>query len=542
MRYLHIHLGPHKTGSTSIQDFLKDHLSTDILTANNILYIHNPIVKELGKALQNKDWEAASGAATELRELLMVTQAKTIVISSEDLSGGLVGRSGTRRVYPRLFENVKLLDEVLSDIFSCTFYFFLRDEDDWLRSVYNQNLKHRESAIDFDQFSNSVKGNRSWTSVLRKVRNRLEDRFVILPYTSFADGSVVQRFVEAALPKVDVKNGDYSMYQSNKAPDLQTAQTLEVINRSHASAYAKRNARRTMTSLARTEPHADTLSSVSGEVEPYAGIEGAPDWPPEAARPSNLPNELSPLWDRAKARITYQEQPNLLPDLSVDFKQSSMELTEGEEVFPSGGRQDMRHQERILRHRFRGLPLVCFYNAFAISYLRRSTPHTEHARQLFFHLWDTEFRMMLATLPTRWLISVLQTFMDHGKSEAQRHVGTAGYFFSNTLKAYEAERALEGHAANNIYRHVEPATKSGFDGLDRFALGNTDLMLNLLACLLEASARDEASGRVLHEFLLRTRSAHTLFSRMDQSRIHHNAHVKGFENCWSFFEEPKKRT
>lgn len=521
---------------------MKDHLSPDIFTAKDTLYITDRSVRELGKALQSKDWEAALAAAKELRDVLLVTQATNIVISCEDLSGGLVGRGGTRRVYPRLFENVKLIDEAVNDIFSCRYYFFLRDEDDWLRSVYNQNLKHRGSATDFDQFANGVKGNRAWTSVLRKVRNRLGDRFVVLPYTPFAEGSVVQRFVDASLPKLVVKKKAYSMYQSNKAPDARSAQTLEVINRSHASAYAKRNARRVVTAAAEAETHNDIPSHDPTKEASKPLSQTVPDWPPDAVRPGHLPNELSPLWDRAESRVREQEQPNLLPDLDTDFQQASIDLTEGEETFPGGGRQDMRQQERILRHRFRGLPLVCFYNAFSISYLRRSTPHTEHARRLFFHLWENEFRMMLATLPTRWLISVLQTFMDHGKSEAQRHVGTAGYFFSNTLKAYEAERGLEGHAANAIYPNTEPATRSGFYGLDRFALGNTDLMLNLLAHLLEASARDEASGRVLQEFLLRTRTAHTLFSRMDQSRIHHDAHVKGFENCWSFFEEPKKRT
>ena len=535
-------MGPHKTGSTSIQDFLKDNLSVDSLTAKDILYLKDPIIQELGNALQNKDWAASFKTASELKNLLLLTQAKTIVVSSEDLSGGLVGRGGTWRVYPRLFENVRLLDEALNDVFSCTYYFFVRNEDDWLRSVYNQNLKHRGSARDFNSFAERIRGDRTWPSVLRKVRKRFGDRFVVLPYTSRSEGSVVQRFVETALPNAPFKDDAYDMYWSNKAPDSQTVQTLEVINRSPSSAYAKRNARRSITVTAEIASSEGTSIADVGTVGLQFDCHNMTDWPPESVRPIKLPDELSPLWDRANSRIHHQDQPNLLPKLTIDFKQACIDLTEGEEAFPGGSRQDMRQQEKILRHRFRRLPLVCFYNAFAISYLRRSTPHTEHAKRLFFHLWEHQYYMMLATLPTRWLISVLQTFMDHGKSEAQRQVGTAGYFFSNTLKAYEAERALEGNAPDNIYAHVQPATKNGFKGLDRFALGNTDLMLNLLAHLLAVSARDDISGRVLQEFLLRTRTAHTLFSRMDQSRMHHEVNVKGFENCWSFFEKPKKKT
>lgn len=541
MRNLHVHLGPHKTGSTSIQAFLRDHVSTDILTARDALYVTDPLVKQLGTALQAKDWDAASAVAKDLQDLLLLANAREVFISSEDLSGGLVGRGRVRRVYPRLFENVKLIDDALGDIFECTYYFFVRDEDDWLRSVYNQNLKHRASATDFDKFANGIRGHRSWPSVLRKAQDRFGDRFVALPYTRYTEGSVVQRFADAAMPRLLVKKDTYSMYQENKAPDPQIVQALEVVNKSYASVYAKRNARKYLTTPSQKSADEGIATSTSASEDLAQNEEHAGDWPPNPVRPNHLADELSALWDRTELRVRSQEPPNLLPDLSTDFKQACIDLTEGEEAFPGGGRHDMHQQDRILRHRFRGLPLVCFYNAFAISYLRRSTPHTQHAKRLFCHLWENEYRIMLATLPTRWLISVLQTFMEHGTSEAQRHVGTAGFFFSNTMKAYEAERGLEGHPADNIYAHTEPSTKNGFPGLDRFALGNTDLMLNLLAQLLEASARDDVSGRVLRELLLRTRAANTLFSRMDQSRIHHKADKKGFENCWSFFEEPDRR-
>lgn len=540
MRYLHVHLGPHKTGSTSIQAFLRDHVSNDILTARDALYVTDPLVKQLGTALQAKDWAAARTVAKDLQNFLLLTNASEVFISSEDLSGGLVGRGRTRRVYPRLFENVKLIDDALSEIFECTYYFFVRDENDWLRSVYNQNLKHRASAVSFDGFADGIRGHRSWPSVLKKVQNYFGDRFVALPYTRYTEGSVVQRFADVAMLRLAVKKDTYGMYQENKSPDPQIVQSLEVINKSHASAYAKRNARKYLTAMSEKNTENGIQNSNSASNDLPGNRKNAAYWPPNLVRPNQLADQLSALWDRTEWRVPSQEPPNLLPDFSTDFKKSSIDLTEGDEMFPGGGRHDMHQQDKILRHRFRGLPLVCYYNAFAISYLRRSTPHTQHAKRLFLHLWENEHPVMLATLPTRWLISVLQTFMDHGTSEAQRHVGTAGFFFSNTMKAYEAERGLEGHASDNIYSNTEPSTKNGFPGLDRFALGNTDLMLNLLAQLLEASAQDDVSGRVLQEFLLRTRAANTLFSRMDQSRIHHHADKKGFENCWSFFERPDR--
>ena len=157
----------------------------------------------------------------------------------------------------------------------------------------------------------------------------------------------------------------------------------------------------------------------------------------------------------------------------------------------------------------------------------------------FSTMWQREYVNLLAFLPTRWLISSLQTFLDHGESADQRLVGGSGYFFANTMKAYEAERAFVGLDADSVYANTTPSAKTGGVGLDRFDLGRSDLMVNTLAMLYELSLRDEPSGRVVRELLIRVRSGHTVFSRMDQSRIHHEIEPQGFMNCWSFFDDPR---
>jgi len=157
---------------------------------------------------------------------------------------------------------------------------------------------------------------------------------------------------------------------------------------------------------------------------------------------------------------------------------------------------------------------------------------------VFQELWTDEYPLLLTLLPTRWIISSFQTFMEHGSNAMQGQIGASFYYFSNLLKAYEAERSLDGLPADSVYPHTRPETPMGFWGMDRFRLGGSDLMLNTLALLLELSAKDPVAGHPAQEFLLRLKSSHTLFSRMDQSRKHHKVDIPQFANCWSFFEDP----
>jgi hypothetical protein len=265
-----------------------------------------------------------------------------------------------------------------------------------------------------------------------------------------------------------------------------------------------------------------------------------PEWPARPERPKWLAEDLDDLWRRASQRVHSETQGLFLPDPFADLSEFRRKIIHTSDEFPSGGRASLENQQRIIRYRFRNKPEICYVLGMTISYMRRDTDHNEHAAFLFQRIWEEEYPILLATLPTRWLISTFQSFMDHGISAEQRTAGAAAYFYSNTLKAYEAERALEGMAPDAIYPSATPTTKSGFEGLDRFKLGGTDLMLNTNALLLEQAARDDRCGRVIQEFLLRLKKSHSIFSRMDRSRIAHDVSIKQFDNCWSFFEVPKK--
>lgn len=526
MKKVFFHLGPHKTGSSAIQAFFSEK-SDQLSSEYSLKFLSGKDLAGTPKAVLDENWPRVRQELALLKSKIEEAPENKALVSSEDFSGHLPGRSGVRRVYPNFGIIVDLILEVFKP-HDCQFVFFHRDENDWLRSAYVQNLVHRPKFSSFEKFTQFVEFEQGWSSVIEEPKNKLGDRFALIRYSDDTNFSSIREMLK--LLSVSQKSFENSSLtkRDNTSPREEQIRMLEVINRSHSSGYAKQEAKKWLLN----KKHYPAK-------EPPISDEQA-NWPRDY-KSVDVPPLLRALKTRADTRIHYQQdQPWLLPSQEFRFEDSRLNLVEGAEKFPGGNRQNMAEQEEILRFRFKGLPYVCFAVGFSISYLRRSTDHTERARNLFFEAWRTEYPLLLATLPTRWLISSLQTFMDHGLSADQRLIGASGYFFSNTLKAYEAERSLEGRAADEVYQFVRPETKNGFPGMDRFELGGTDLMVNTLALLLELSCAEPVSGGVLQELLARIRQADSIFSRMDQSRIHHNIEKPQFGNCWSFFEKPKK--
>lgn len=521
---VHVHLGPHKTGSTAIQAYLMDH-GSDLQSDHDLTVIDPAIGKNLAYAMIEGD---AGSIATSLDALSRaVAEAPgNCIVSCEDLSGNLPGRSQKNRIYPGIWQNVKRIRQTMSDT-PCKFYFFVRDKDSWLRSAYAQHIQHRSRFSNFDDFCDHFQTSALWDGVLQRTRNRLQEDFVEIEYLSGSAFSSTQALLKKVLGvDVDVSS-EPGQQRRNTSPTSDGIQILEKINVSGASEEAQIAAKRRLMDRAGTK-------SVPVEPDDLQ----FPSWPPHAPQPSWLSEGLAPLWNRASGRVSHQNQPNLLPDPFADLSEYRGRAVTGPDDFPEGSRARMENQVEILSYRFRGSSELCVLFALCVSYLRRDTEHTEHAAYLFQRLWAEEYEVLLGVLSTRWLISTFQTFMDHGANENQRVIGSAAYFMANTLKMYEAERALEGQKADATYAHTKPQTRPGFKGLDRFQLGGTDLMLNTNALLLELATRDDVAGRVVHEFMARLKKAHSVFTRMDKSRQLHGADVPQFANCWSFFEEP----
>jgi hypothetical protein len=522
---IHIHLGPHKTGSTAIQEYLirnTDELNKD----HNIGILTTNLVREIAKFLDARDYITAANISKLLAESCRDDAGENFIISSEDFSGNLPGRGSGKRPYPQLWRNIQIFEKTFHD-FDRYYYFFVRDKDGWLYSAYIQSLKHRRKFKSFDEFCSHIDSEGLWEGILKKSKASLKDRLVLIPFENKDGNSSVERFCKATglFP-----NGDWPevyMLRSNTSPCPIEVKLLELINGAQCSDGAARLAKKSV--LTELDLSA-TWAEQANTSEPQNCI-------PETKL--DIPAELEALWGRSRKQVHTQTQPDILPDITADWSNYRKNIINHSDEFPSVSRLHMEDQKRILQYRFRGLPEVCLWLGLSISYLRRDTQHTEKAASVFQRLWQQEYALLLALLPTRWLISSFQTFAEHGINEDQRLIGTAGFYFGNLMKTYEGERSIEGLPADAIYPFTQPMTEIGFAGMDRYRLGGTDLMVNTLSSLVALSAKNITAGRVLQEFLIRMRNGHTVFSRHDRSRMHHNVEIPSFSNCWCFFEEPK---
>jgi hypothetical protein len=521
---LHIHLGPHKTGSTAIQKYLRENFGGSAYKSKIEVISAKP-VSEIAAYLVERDFESAGKLASVLADNCRGGVAENLIITSEDIAGDLPGRNARRRPYPQLWRNIQIFERAFSD-FECHYYFFIREKEEWLRSAYVQSLKHRTKFSSYEEFYDFIEHDHLWDKVVRKSQNLLGNRFNLIPFRKANDDSSIERFREATgilpadeWPKID-------MLRSNTSPGLEVISLLELINKAQCSQHAVTVAKKAILqgfktcTAATVREHALTppKSRVDHDVE--------------------VPSELEALWKRSKRQVHTQTQPDLLPDVELDWSEHRYAIIEHSGGFPSVGRQNMENQREILRYRFGGFPEVCYLTGLSISYLRRDTQHTQKAGTVFQKLWEEEYPLLLSLLSTRWLISSFQTFAEHGINPEQKQIGTAGFYFGNLMKIYEGERSLEGNSPKNTYPFTHPETESGFHGMDRYSLGGTDLLVNTLSHLVALSTKEKIAGRLLQEFLIRVRRSHTAFSRHDKSRIHHDIDDPQFSNCWSFFEEP----
>jgi hypothetical protein len=511
-----VHLGPHKTGSTFIQNSLS--AWTDFLQSAGISYVQNSETHRAALDLANERFEEAEHRLSGISETLSNASTDWVILSQEDFCGALIGRTAQRRIYPKLTKNLRILMRALRP-HRVKFAFFVRDEAKWLRSSYHQHLKFRTRFCRYSEFAEYYGQDFSWSEKLEKPREVFGANFITLAY----DGQPASG-VEALLGLVDVDKGNMPPIQSgapvNPSPTPEQILKLERVNE--------------MSEFKQSAWFSKSLILGNWTAKRDAVKPDPPEWPPKVGDSS--PVGLPSLFQRVRTRVQKQDTEDVLPPLSVDLERLAAERLPAEVEMPKLDRWDIRNQSRILDYHLRGKSKLSHLNALVISYLRRDTPHTEKARALFHRIWREQGVLLVNELSTRWLISTLQTFLDHGENEAQRMIGTAGYFYGNMLKIYEGERALEGMAQDACYANVTPQTKNQFRGLDRYNVGGSDLMLNTNALALEIAQRDEVAGLVLQEFLLRVKSAESVFSRHDRTRKNENIDVKGFEDVWTFFE------
>ena len=507
-----VHIGPHKTGSTAIQNSLAENQNE--LKQAGILFLHSSKTHEAAMLLAREAFVEAEESLVSIASVISGAEAETVILSQEDFCGDLPGRSPRKAIYPRLTKNLRVIARSLQP-HRFNFIFFERNENDWLMSCYHQHLKHRTLFSTIASFRESFGESISWSRMLEKPRETFGAEFITVPYSKVFDAGVRSVLGFAERPALQLS---HPPSQKNQSPLPEENRLLERIN--------------ALSGFKPTAWFAKSLLLKGWQPRKPVNL-----CAPAGQSSADLASVAFPhLTKRATDIFNRQVVDDILPDIGVNLADYLFDILPRDVELPATSRVDIRDQSKILDYHLRGKSQLAKLNALSISYLRRDTSHTDKARQLFHRVWTEYGYLLVNELTTRWLISTLQTFLDHGQNEAQRNIGACGYFYSNVMKIYEGERAIEGHEQDETYENASPQTPNKFNGLDRYSVGGTDLLLNTNARALNLAMDDDVAGLVLIELLLRVKASANVFTRMDNTRKKKGISVAGFTDTWAFFE------
>ncbi|WP_372922002.1 hypothetical protein [Roseovarius sp.] len=176
-----IHLGYHKTGSSSIQQWLLDHRS--ILSEHMACYnladgssnplkfaAHSMIMGLIGPAKFHE-------RALEWAEIFRNVPQNVILYTDEGIPGLPLG-SLTRTyretdIYPRAAEIVRILSEAFAE-FDPIFVVFEREPEAWLKSLHNQNFKQGCLSEDYWEFVDRYDPKVDWAGLRAQLAQAIE--------------------------------------------------------------------------------------------------------------------------------------------------------------------------------------------------------------------------------------------------------------------------------------------------------------------------------------------------------------------------------
>lgn len=160
---------PKKTGSTSLHRFLTR--NRDALGARFDIRVpeKGTLTRALGRTCALYSLKPAAHEAS-LVDLLTKLRAelesddRVCIISHENIVGAMMGRRGSRELYPRVGDILALFETHLAP-FQPDYVLYTRERSSWLRSVYNQAVKSDGYAGTRSEFAAETAEARDWSAV-----------------------------------------------------------------------------------------------------------------------------------------------------------------------------------------------------------------------------------------------------------------------------------------------------------------------------------------------------------------------------------------
>ena len=168
-----LHMGVQKTGTTSLQHFLRR--NSDVL-ANRML-VMVPTAKSVCRLVGRAAWDYSQGivgkaeliAAIETaRDTMRASDQDTCLLSHENLCGAMPGTGDLLDLYPHLPEIMQLLDKHLAPLVP-EYVFYTRDITRWKSSVHNQVVKSNSYTHALERFRADTAALTDWDDLKARL-------------------------------------------------------------------------------------------------------------------------------------------------------------------------------------------------------------------------------------------------------------------------------------------------------------------------------------------------------------------------------------
>jgi hypothetical protein len=223
-------------------------------------------------------------------------------------------------------------------------------------------------------------------------------------------------------------------------------------------------------------------------------------------------------WEGRRAPLVTAPGEAGLPPLDADLAALAAAVVPAAPAgaAPTGARpgSPFARKQQALAAEFAGASALALLNALTISVLRRRD-WPDQAPALFRRIWAEHAPALTAELNTRWIVSSVITFADHGQTESERMLGQSMKMLFKLVKLYEYERLWSGLAPTQPFRFGNRASADLPMQINPFSIRDGGLDVNLLAPLWKQALAEPVMGPVTCHLLDRLNAdPGTVFRRM----------------------------
>jgi hypothetical protein len=235
------------------------------------------------------------------------------------------------------------------------------------------------------------------------------------------------------------------------------------------------------------------------------------------------PDSLIAHWDKRRGQMRLDEADQLA-GMDTDLAPLITRILPPAPPPLPKGASNHAVKDHELRVELAGQSELVLLHGLLIAHLRKRR-FPDHAPALFRKLWVEQTPYLLEALTTRWLISAVITFGEHGATASEQALGREMGMMFSMMKLYEFERLHSGKAPDEAFglRRVDADMPLG---MTPFSLASGGLDINLLAPVWQRAMDEPVMGKLACRLLDRLNEDQGgLFRRINAMRAKKRARI-----------------